>query len=109
MLLVSQIVSLGSLCGWGGLGLIIMSILNLSWVKLMLGWVVTIRSLSFLRVTSRLTGLTFQIRVSFPLTGLQCYAFNMNCAVSKLFERGRELNLVLRWCQVISVTSSPDS
>ena len=29
-------------CGVGGLGLIIMSNLNLSWVKLMLGWVVTI-------------------------------------------------------------------
>ena len=29
--------------GWGGLGLIIMSNLKLSWVKLMLGWVVTIK------------------------------------------------------------------
>ena len=28
--------------GWGGIGLIIMSKLNLRWVKLMLGWVVTI-------------------------------------------------------------------
>ena len=35
--------SLGSLCtGVGGLGLIIMSNLNLSKVKLMLGWVVTL-------------------------------------------------------------------
>ena len=36
------VASLGSFCRWGGLVLIIMSNLNLSWVKLMLGWVVTI-------------------------------------------------------------------
>ena len=46
LMLVSQIASLGSFCGvggWvGGLGLIIMSNLNLSRVKLILGWVVTI-------------------------------------------------------------------
>ena len=46
LLLVSQIVSLGSLCGWGGLGLINMSILNLSWVKLNFGWFVAITILS---------------------------------------------------------------
>ena len=38
LLLVSQIASFGNLFGWGGLGLIIMSDINLSWVKWMLGW-----------------------------------------------------------------------
>ena len=36
-----QVASIGSLCRWGGLGLIIISNFNLSWVMLILGWVVT--------------------------------------------------------------------